>query len=389
MFGDGSVTMFRVRGIPVRAHWTLFLAIPYLALVFSRQFALLARMADVEPGTVTMPPLVWGALVAIGLFASIALHELAHSLVAIRAGGRVRDITLMLLGGVSRIERLPRKPSLEALIAGAGPAMSLALGGLLYLVHGAMTHVASDPRMGIFYLAQTNVVLGVFNLLPAFPMDGGRVLRAVLAGRLGSARATAIAANVGKVGAVLLGLIGFWSGNWLLLLIAFFVYSGAGIEAGEEEAREALEGVRVADVMIREPPTVPLEATLAEIPTVMRSVGRLELVVVDERDQAAGVLCATDLADVDPRALETLRVRDLKERAAAHAVAVSATELVVEALDHAEKEGAEYVMVVDHGPERPGVIGLLGRAEIQRALVLSSLTRRRREFTAFPRHREA
>jgi Zn-dependent protease/CBS domain-containing protein len=389
MDNSGSLTLFHVHGIPVRAHWTLFLAIPYIAFVFSRQFAMVARMAGVEPDQPSIPPLFWGALVAVGLFASVALHELAHSLVALRAGGRVRDITLMLLGGVSRIERMPRRPSLEALMAAVGPATSLALGGLLYLAHGATAHAASDPRMGLFYLAHINLVLGLFNLLPAFPMDGGRVLRAALSGRLGPARATAIAARVGQVGAVLLGLVGFWSGNWLLLLIALFVYSGAGAEAGQEQAREALEGLRVADLMVHASPTVPLEAPVAELPAMMRAAGRIEIVVVDDAGAPAGVLSARDLADTAPEARRAMRVRDLAGLAATHAVYVSENDSALEALDRVEQGGAEYALVVTHETAPPATVGLVGPAEIQRALMLRSLERGGPRGTTLPHQYQA
>src|SRR5579883_3193396 len=150
---QGSLTLFYVRGIPIRAHWTLFLIIPYIATVFSVNFAEVANTAGVAANHLTLPPLFWGALLAISLFASIALHELAHSLLAIRYGGRIREITLMLIGGVSQIEQMPRGRRKEALMAAAGPATSLALFVLLMLLYRLIAKDYPDLRMGVFYLA--------------------------------------------------------------------------------------------------------------------------------------------------------------------------------------------------------------------------------------------
>src|SRR5688572_20511348 len=124
MFQQGALTMVRVRGVPIRAHWTLLLILPYLAFVLSLQFRGVAELAGVREASLLLPPLVWGAVLAIGLFASSTLHELAHSFLAIRFGGRVRSITLMLVGGVTELAHAPRRPRHEALVAAVGPATS-------------------------------------------------------------------------------------------------------------------------------------------------------------------------------------------------------------------------------------------------------------------------
>jgi Zn-dependent protease len=184
MFKAGSLTLFRVRGVPIRAHWTLLLIVPYLAIALSLQFRSIAELAGVPDQGLVMPPLLWGIVLALALFASITLHELAHSVVALRFGGSVRSITLMLVGGVSQMSQIPRRPSQEALMAAVGPATSLGLGGLLYVAYAASRGARPDVQMALFDLAAMNLTLGLFNLLPAFPMDGGRVLRAVLASRM-------------------------------------------------------------------------------------------------------------------------------------------------------------------------------------------------------------
>src|SRR5262245_40479146 len=114
MFQRGSVTLFRVRGVPIRAHWTLLLIVPYLAFALSARFGALAERAGVSTGAVVLPPVVWGVVLALALFASVAVHELAHVWVAKRHGARVQGVTLMLLGGVSHVSRMPPRPSAEA-----------------------------------------------------------------------------------------------------------------------------------------------------------------------------------------------------------------------------------------------------------------------------------
>src|SRR5262249_53472227 len=144
MFNRGSITLFRVRSVPVKAHWTLLLILPYLAFVFAVRFGAVAQKSGVEPKDLLLPPLFWGILIALGLFPSVAIHELAHTWVAIRSGGQVREITLMLLGGVSQIERMPRRPRYEALMAAAGPLTSLLLGGILLWIGRLPLH--ADAR---------------------------------------------------------------------------------------------------------------------------------------------------------------------------------------------------------------------------------------------------
>jgi Zn-dependent protease len=244
MFRHGAVTLFHIRGVPIRAHWTLLLILPYLAVVLSREIRSVANLAGVTLEHLALPPLVWGPLLALGLFASVTLHELAHSFAAIRFGGRVRAITLMLLGGVSQLARAPSRPLHEVVMAALGPVTSFALGALLYAAYAGSGGWPADVQMGLFYLAVMNLALGAFNLIPAFPMDGGRMLRGLLAMQLGGERATQVAAAVGRACAIPLGVLGLWSGNLMLVLIAVFVYTGAQSELAQERVRGALESAR-------------------------------------------------------------------------------------------------------------------------------------------------
>jgi Zn-dependent protease len=362
---SGSFTILRVRGIPIRAHWSLLLALPYLGWIFAMHFASVAKTAGVPREGVALHPLVWGLLLAIGLFISVLLHELAHSLVAIRAGGRVREITLMLLGGVSQIENMPRRPRTEAWMAAIGPLTSLALAGLLWLAHEGFPHAAADPRMGLFYLAQINLSLGIFNFLPAFPMDGGRVLRAALTGRLGALRATEIAAQVGKILSIALAAVGILGGNFLLMILALFLYSGAQGEAAVEKARTDLEGLHLGDLIMPRPPTVSLDTPLETVATLMHESGRWELVVLDS-GRPVGVVRALVLATISPEDRDTLRVRDLGAHLTASVAILPATGTATAALS----TDAESIIVIDGDR-----IGLLGRADIANALALRAAER--------------
>ncbi len=377
MFQHGSLTLFRIRGVPIRAHWTLLLILPYLAFVLSLQFRAVAHLAGVAHEELLLPPLVWGVLLAVGLFASITLHELAHTFAAIRFGGSVRSITLMLVGGVSQIARAPRRASQEAIMAAVGPVTSLALGGLFLLGYMHAGAAPADLQMGLFYLAAANLTLGIFNLVPAFPMDGGRLLRAALALRLSRERATRIAASVGKVCAIGLGALGLWSANVLLMLIAVFVYTGASGEIMHERIRGALEGLRVVDLLplLRRPlPLVASTELLASVLPRMRELDRLELVVVDPLGAPLAVLQAGDLAGVSASERWAITVGELARRLPRRHVVVPWDVSANDAIERAAEAAAEFVIVVDPRAERPNdMIGLVAAADIARMVQLQLL----------------
>jgi Zn-dependent protease len=209
---SSSYTVARAFGIPIKVHISLLLTWLFLAKIYG--------------------PLL-GTLVMTGLFTSIVLHELGHSLVAMAQGCRVREIMLMPIGGAAQLDRIPTRPMQEFLMAIAGPAVSLAL-GLAGIFFGPLVAAPEVPdwHINIFvFLGRVNMGLVVFNLLPSFPMDGGRVLRALLTPRMGRVRATYIAARLGKLMATLFGIYGVLPPMSLsLIAIAFFIYIAAGNE---------------------------------------------------------------------------------------------------------------------------------------------------------------
>jgi Zn-dependent protease len=210
-----SIRVATVFGIPIKLDLSLLI---------------LAVMLLVRYGPVY--GVAYGVFATLALLVSIVLHELGHSLVGMAFGCRVREITLMFLGGQAALDRIPRRPWQEFLMALAGPAVSVALGigGLL----AAPLARGLAGETGVHFLAwqvgYLNLALFVFNLLPAFPMDGGRVFRAVLAQALGRLRATYIAMLVGRGVAILMGAYAVWASEYLLLAIALFVFFAAGQE---------------------------------------------------------------------------------------------------------------------------------------------------------------
>jgi Zn-dependent protease/CBS domain-containing protein len=247
----------RVGGIDLRVHATFVILLAWLALVYYRDIGTLAGAAR-------------GVLFVLALFASVVLHELGHALTARRFGVPTRDITLLPIGGVARLESIPDQPKQELRIALAGPAVTLFIAAVLYVVLrvlGLPVLVANDvvvPQGRGAFLAQVmwvNVSLLIFNLLPAFPMDGGRVLRATLALRMQYLRATIVAARVGQVFALLFGVVGLLY-NPLLVLIALFVWLGAASESSAIQMHTMLSDVNVERVMIRDVHTLAPNDTL-------------------------------------------------------------------------------------------------------------------------------
>ena len=261
-------------GIEVRVHATFVMLLAWVAL----SHVMHGHDVSVALG---------GVAYILAVFAIVVLHELGHALTARRFGIATRDITLLPIGGVARLERMPTKPSQELLVAIAGPAVNVALAVLLFGVLSAMGAASDVGQLSIVggplvaKLMWTNVGLAVFNLLPAFPMDGGRVLRALVALRTDYLRATDIAATVGQAVALVFGLVGLFS-NPFLVFIAFFVWVGAQEEAAMVHVRASLAGVPVAGAMIPDVATVAPTQPLSDVVKHMLAGFQDDLPVVDD-----------------------------------------------------------------------------------------------------------
>ena len=235
----------------------------------------------------------------LALFGCVVLHELGHSLAARRYGIATRDITLLPIGGVASLERMPEKPSQELWVALAGPAVNVVIAALLFgwlsitqeWAPLSQMSVATGPFLERLLIA--NVSLVVFNLIPAFPMDGGRVLRAVLASRMEYVRATRIAAGVGQGLALVFGFIGLFS-NPMLVFIALFVWIGASQEASATQMKSAMSGTPVQAAMLTDYKVLDSGDTLAEAVRLTIQGSQQDFPVV-EKGRVIGILTRADL----------------------------------------------------------------------------------------------
>jgi Zn-dependent protease len=240
---SGAFGIGRVFGIPVRVHWTL------LAL---------GAIVGLTQGAGAIGTLIGAVL----LFASVVAHEVSHALVARGFGIATRDIVLTPIGGVARLEDMPRSGRAEVAIAVAGPIASLLIAGAAFLALALVKPLGLAASL-LGTLAWSNAMLGLFNLVPAFPMDGGRVLRGVLSERVGLSRATEIASSIGRVVAIAMGIVGLFTGGVSMVLIAFFVWSASGRERDAVRAEEAY--ARMPRAWDADGRPVPVEIVPAEI----------------------------------------------------------------------------------------------------------------------------
>ncbi len=246
------------------------------------------------------PEAVRGVIFILAVFLCVVLHEFGHIAAARRYGIRTPDITLLPIGGMARLERIPEKPSEELLIAIAGPLVNVAIAALIFLVLGYAVgpeQIAEieNPKADFFVrLAAVNVFLVAFNLIPAFPMDGGRVLRALLATQMPWARATQVAATIGQGLAFGLGFVGLLY-DPLLIFIAIFVYLAAAAEAQTAQLREVASSVLVGDVMITDFASLGRSANIDEAVEMLLATTQHEFPVIDAQGRFEGLLMRDDI----------------------------------------------------------------------------------------------
>lgn len=282
-----SHSIGRFAGIELRVHFTFYILLAFLAITFH---------------TVGGPTAAINAVAFIlALFGCVLLHELGHALAARRFGIQTPDITLLPIGGLARLQRMPERPGQELIVAIAGPLVNVAIAGILFALPAVDFRMPSAEEMGdpetgfLTRLAWVNVILVVFNMLPAFPMDGGRMLRALLAMAMPYARATRAAANVGQAFAILFGLLGLLAFNPILILIAFFVYFGAQQEAQAAQIRMIGKETPVAEAMADKLETLGEKATLEDAVETMVRTMQHEFPVLDGDGHLLGVLTRDEM----------------------------------------------------------------------------------------------
>lgn len=308
-----------VTDIPIRLNVTLVVFVPILAWLISREEQLSVytgivdsiapRAVDVAAVQSGTAPLIVGVATAVGLFVGVLLHELGHSWTARRHGITISSITLWIFGGMARMEDLPEDWSAELYVALAGPAMSVLVGAVCY---ASLFVLPAQPVLVVVVgsLAVINVTLAIFNLVPAFPMDGGRVLRALLARSRPYAEATRTAATVGKFIAVLMAVLAVLAFAPILLLVAMFVYVAAGAESRATVLRELLRGLTVRELMSTDIRTVTPETTVAEfLDRVLTE--RTTAYPVMQRGTVTGVVTLESIRSVPVGDRETTTVADV------------------------------------------------------------------------------
>jgi len=262
---EGGIRIARAFGIPIYVHFSWVVVFALIAWTLATGY-----FPEREPNLPVTSYWARGLVASLLFFASILLHELGHSVVALRNGLAIHSITLFIFGGVARLETDPKDGGIEFRMAAAGPVVSLAL-ALLFYGAGSLSFLGAGTRAVTRYLAMINVVVAVFNLVPAFPLDGGRLLRGLLWARIGRVRATRAAATAGTMFAYFLILAGAFSllrgagvaGVWYIL-IGWFLKDAALNAYRQVRLDEDLAGVTVGDAMVREVATIPGDISIAD-----------------------------------------------------------------------------------------------------------------------------
>jgi Zn-dependent protease/CBS domain-containing protein len=281
-----SFNLGTIAGTAVRVHVTFALLLVWIWLMHYR---------------IGGAPAAWeGVAFILAIFACVVLHEFGHIAAARYFGIKTPDITLLPIGGVARLERMPEEPGQEFVIAIAGPLVNVVIAALIFVALGGSAGIeqmaqVEDPRSGFLVrLAGVNVFLVLFNMIPAFPMDGGRVLRAALASRMSWARATQIAASIGQGLAFVFGFIGLFY-NPFLIFIGIFVYLAAAAEAQDAQIRDVAASVLVGDVMVTDFVRLEGTANMDQAIEALLATTQREFPVVDSAGRLEGLLTRDDM----------------------------------------------------------------------------------------------
>lgn len=346
----------KIAGIDIKIHLTFFFILIWFGLsAYMNGGSLTAAMTNV--------------LLILALFLCVILHEFGHALTARLFGITTRDITLLPIGGVARLESMPEDPKEELLVSAAGPAVNVVISAGLFtglLLSGFFSQTLDAALLNNFWLQLlvANVTLVLFNLIPAFPMDGGRVLRSILAMRMDSVKATRIAANIGRGLAILMGIAGFFVNPWLVLT-AIFVWTGAGAEANAVEVKAGLKGLVVRDALVSQFYQVEANQPLSDVFQLAMATGQNYFPVISNGN-FLGIIRRVDLMKAIDR---------LGNRAPAYAAVGSEPEALDPEMplkDILPKFASNQVLPVLEGRQ---LIGLVTPESIQQRLWLNQRTR--------------
>jgi Zn-dependent protease/CBS domain-containing protein len=363
---SNSIRLFRVAGIEVGVHYS------WLAVFLLVTWSLAVGFFPVTvPGRPNLEYWILGAVASLLLFASVLLHELAHSFVAKARGLDAKSITLFIFGGVSNLAGEARQPATEFLVAIVGPITSFILAGAAYLVAEAASDAAIAATAS--YLALINALLGAFNLIPGFPLDGGRVLRSIIWKTTGDLRrATDLAANLGKLvayGFLAWGFLRLLDGDILggiwIAVIGWFLHGAASSTLAQVIIDTRLRRVRVADVVRPDTTTVSPDLSVKQLIDDVLLPGNRRAVPVSLDGRLIGMVTVSDLVDLSPEQRDTARVGDVMGGRSG-VVTVRPTDTVAQAIELLGKHDFEQLPVI----EGERLAGTLTRADVMRQLQL-------------------
>ena len=388
-----SVQIGRILGIPIKLHITFLI----ILLIFIYYFAAISfKIGGLVLGfdvldTSFSLKLLFSTIASILFFSTLLLHELSHSYVARSNGINIQSITLYVFGGVAQMEEIPRDPKIELKMTAAGPGMSLFIGIVAYVLYDILGPVRLE---GVnFYFGELspnimqmdllnallitlaiisfyNIFLGIFNLLPAFPMDGGRILRAFLAMWLPYLEATKTAVAIGKTFALLMGLIGILPPiNPFLILIAFFVYYGAQGEERETYFAVSLEGIKVSDVMTPAPTVVyiPPDWTISQLVEVMFRFKHMGYPVQEDLSgPPLGIITFHDVREVPKEMHDKVRVKEVMSK---DIISVEPDINAYQALQIIAKNQIGRLLVIQDNT----IIGIITMKDIMRKMQLMNM----------------
>ena len=373
-----SIQIGRIIGIPIRLHFTFLFILPLIVVMFAEGPGPVG-LGETEALSGFLRYSVAGIAASL-FFLSLVLHEMSHSYVAMKYGTKIKSITLFIFGGLALMEDLPREPEKEWKIAIAGPLMSFAIGGLFlftYLGIKAVNLVIYDPlRILMSSIGLLNIMLASFNLLPAFPMDGGRVLRALLAKRMQFLKATRRAVFVGKTFAVALGILGFMPDPFLLYstgeiripfnlwltLVAAFLYIAATEEESATIIYAALEGTKVRAVMRTENAAVPQSMLIAELAEKMLREKNADYAVVSESGDLKGLITSNEIKKLSVEQRHSLNVSALMNPVDMMRDTISEDEEAIEALKRMVENKKNSLAVVEEGSGR--IAGIITKRDL-------------------------
>lgn len=361
---SSSIKLGNIFGIPVGIHYSWFIIFVLVTLSLAMVF-----FPQGYPGWSEATYWTIGIVGSLVFFGSVLAHELAHSLLSRRFGVPVKSITLFLFGGVSSITRDVDKPGQELLMAGAGPFTSIVLGGIFigisFLTRGVSTPVAALS----IYLGYINILLGVFNLVPGFPLDGGRVFRSIVWAITGNySRATKIATGVGQgfaylliLGGVYLVLRGDWANGIWIALIGWFMENAASSAYQQVRLRESLQGYTAADLMRGECARVPGNLSLTSLVNDHLLTGGQRCFMVTEGDRLEGLVTLHEIRGVPRENWDTTSISDAMTKAAA-LQAVPPEEDAYAVLERMDSQDVNQIPVVKDGR----LLGIVARDSVLR-----------------------